>query len=89
MEEEKKLVGKISHYFSKIGVAVIEVTDGLEVGDEISIEGKVTNVRQRIESMEIEHKKIDKAKAGDSVGMKVADRVREKDNVYKIISADE
>jgi len=85
MEEEKKLIGKISHYFTKIGVAVIELTDSLEVGDEISIEGAVTNLRQRVESMEIEHKKIDKAKAGDSIGMKVMDRVREKDNVYKIV----
>lgn len=86
MEEEKKLVGKISHYFSKIGVAVIDLTDTLEVGDEISIEGVITNLRQRIESIEVEHKKIDKAKAGDSIGLKVMDKVREKDNVYKIVS---
>ena len=89
MEEEKILVGKISHYFSKIGVAVIELTDTLAVGDEISIEGRVTNLRQTVESMEIEHKKIDGAKPGDSIGMKVSDKVREKDNVYKIISATE
>lgn len=86
MEEEKKLVGKVSHYFTKIGVAVIDLTDTLEVGDEISIEGAVTNLRQKVESMEIEHEKIDKAKAGDSIGLKVMDRVREKDNVYKIVS---
>lgn len=86
MEEEKKLVGKISHYFSKIGVAVIDLTDTLEVGDEISIEGVITNLRQRIDSIEVEHKKIDKAKAGDSIGLKVMDKVREKDNVYKIVS---
>lgn len=85
MEEEKKLVGKISHYFSKIGVAVIDLTGNLEVGDEISIEGVVTNLRQPVDSMEIEHKKVDEAKAGDSIGMKVMDKVREKDNVYKIV----
>lgn len=86
MVEEKKLVGKISHYFSKIGVAVVELTDKLEVGDEISIEGTVTNLRQLVDSMEIEHRKIDKAKAGESIGLKVTDKVREKDNVYKIVS---
>lgn len=85
MEEGKKLIGKVSHYFSKIGVAVLDLTDTLEVGDEISIEGVATNLRQVIDSMEIEHKKIDRAKAGDSIGLKVVDKVREKDNVYKIV----
>jgi len=84
-EEEKKLVGKISHYFNKIGVGVIELSDTLETGDEISVEGKVTNFKQKIDSMEIEHKKVDKAKAGESIGLKVADRVREGDLVYKVV----
>jgi putative protease len=85
--EEKKLVGKITHYYGKIGVAVVQVTDELNVGDEISIEGPVTNLRQRVESMQIEHEDIQKAKAGDDIGMKVADKVRENDNVYKITAA--
>jgi translation elongation factor EF-Tu-like GTPase len=85
MEEEKKLIGKVVHYFAKIGVAVIELSDALEVGDEIAVEGAVTNIKQTVESMEVEHKKIDKAKAGDSVGLKTIDRVREKDNVYKVV----
>lgn len=84
-DEEKKLVGKISHYYNKLGVAVIELTDSLSVGDIISIEGAVTNVRQTVDSMEIEHEKIRMAKAGDAIGMKVADRVREGDAVYKIV----
>ena len=86
MEEEKKLVGKISHYFSKAGVAVVEVTDTIQSGDEISIEGVVTNFRQKVDSMEIEHEKIEKAKSGESIGMKVIDKVRENDNVYRIVS---
>jgi len=85
--EEKKLVGKIMHYYGKIGVAVVQVTDELNVGDEISIEGPVTNVRQKVDSMQIEHENIQTAKAGDDIGMKVADKVRENDNVYKIVTA--
>ena len=85
MEEEKKLIGKIAHYYSKIGVAVIDLEDELSVGDEISIEGATTIVRQKVESMQVEHKNIETAKAGDSVGLKVIDRVREADAVYKVV----
>jgi putative protease len=85
--EEKKLVGKIAHYYGKIGVAVVQLTDEVKVGDEISIEGAATNVRQKIESMQIEHEDIQTAKAGDDIGLKVVDKVRENDNVYKITTA--
>jgi U32 family peptidase len=84
-EEEKKLIGKITHYYSKIGVAVIELEDELSVGDEISIEGAVTNIRQKVDSMQVEHENIETAGSGDSVGMKVTDKVRENDQVYKIV----
>jgi len=84
METEKKLVGKVSHYFTKIGVAVIELTGTLSIDDNISIEGASTNFTQKIDSMQIEHKNINKAKKGDSIGLKVIDRVREGDLVYKI-----
>jgi len=87
MNEEinKKLVGKITHYFSKISVAIIKLTDELGVGDEILVQGQETNFRQKVESMQIEHENIDKAKAGDEVGLKVIDKVREKDSVYKVL----
>lgn len=87
MEEapvEKKLVGKISHYFTKIGVGVIELSDELKVGDRISIEGATTNVEQKVDSMEIEHEKVQSAGAGQSIGLKVGQRVREGDLVYKL-----
>ncbi len=87
MEEapvEKKLIGKISHYFTKIGVGVIELSDELKVGDRISIEGATTNVQQTVDSMEIEHANMQSAGEGQSVGMKVAQRVREGDLVYKL-----
>ena len=87
MAEEKKLVGKVTHYYNKIGVAVIELEDTLSVGDKISIEGATTNFQQTVESMQIEHKNVETAKKGDSIGLKVVDRVREGDNVYKIIES--
>lgn len=81
---EKKLIGKVSHYFTKIGVGVIELEDGVSVGDKISIEGATTNIQQPIKSMQINHKDVKKAKKGDSIGLRVKDRVRPGDNVYKI-----
>lgn len=81
---DKKLVGKVRHYFSNISVAVIDLTANLKVGDEISIEGSSTNVTQKVDSMQIEHKNVDEAKKGQSIGMKVADRVREGDVVFKM-----
>ena len=82
--EEGKLIGKVTHYFSKIGVAVIELSDTLKVGETIRIVGGETDFDQVIESMEIEHQKIEIAKAGDSVGLKVSQKVREGYKVYKI-----
>jgi len=79
---KKKLVGKITHYFSKINVALVEVSGDLKVGDKISIEGASTNIKQTVDSMQIEHKSVKSASKGQSVGMKVSDRVREGDDVY-------
>jgi len=82
--EEGKLIGKVSHYFSKIGVTVIELTDTLKVGDTIRIVGGETDFEQTVDSMEIEHQKVEKAKVGDSVGLKVNQKVREDYKVYKV-----
>jgi len=81
---EKKLVGTVEHYFSKINVAAINLTDELKVGDSISIEGTTTNFQQKVSSMQIEHNNVETAKPGDSIGLKVEDRVREGDKVYKL-----
>ena len=78
----KKLLGEVSHFFDKICVAVIEVKSPMKVGDRISIEGPQTNFTQTINSIQVEHDKIQMAKAGQSVGMKVANPVRKKDLVY-------
>lgn len=82
---EKVLVGKITHYYPKIGVGVIELEDKLKVGDRISIEGATTSIEQVVESMEIEHEKVEEAGPGQSIGLKVVDRVRKNDKVYKIV----
>jgi len=82
--EELQEVGKVSHFFTKISVAVIELTATVSVGDRILIRGPTTNLEQKIDSMEIEHEKVQTAKAGQSIGLKVKDQVRETDIVYKI-----
>ena len=86
MEEAKILVGKVAHYFQKISVAIVDLTDELKSGDQISVEGPTTNLRQVADSMQIEHDKVDVAKAGQSIGLKVAGPVKEKDNVYKVVA---
>ncbi|MEK6834813.1 MAG: translation elongation factor-like protein [Nanoarchaeota archaeon] len=80
---EAKPIGKVSSYFSNIGVAAIDLTDKLKVGDKIRIKGNTTDFTQTVNSMQIEHKLVNEAKKGSSVGIKVDDRVRPNDLVYK------
>lgn len=84
-ERELREVGRVTHYYSKIGVAVVSLTDTLSVGDRILIRGATTNFEQNVESMQIEHKNVNVAHGGQSIGLKVDQRVREGDKVYKII----
>ncbi|MEM3399805.1 MAG: translation elongation factor-like protein [Candidatus Micrarchaeia archaeon] len=81
---EKKPIGRIKHFFPKISVAVVELSGELKKGDKISIEGATTFLEQSVESMQIEHASVDSASAGQSIGLKVVDRVREGDTVYKV-----
>lgn len=82
-EEEIEEVGRITHFFSKISVAVVELSASLAVGDTIVVKGTNTDFEQTVESMQIEHKNVQRAEAGQSIGLKVAQHVREKDLVYK------
>lgn len=83
MEREK--IGEVFHYFSKIGVAAIRLTDGdLRVGDTIQIQGPTTNLTQVVDSMQIEQNAVASATKGQSVGLKVSEKVREKDLVYRV-----
>ena len=84
MENEKE-VGLVTHFFSKIDVAVIKLKDELNVGDKILFRGSTTNFDQIVKSMQIEHESVEKAKAGQSIGLKVKDKVRENDVVFKEI----
>lgn len=77
-------IGKISHYFAKINVAAVVLKDKLSVGDKIRIKGKQTDFEQIVDSMEIQNKKVDYAVPGDVVGIRVADKVRKKDLVYRV-----
>ena len=82
-DEELIEVGRITHFFSKIDVAVIELKAALIVGDTIVIKGPTTDFEQPVDSMQIEHKNVQRAESGQSIGMKVRQRVRETDIVYK------
>lgn len=84
-EQKLKEVGTVIHYFSKIGVAIVKLSDTLSVGDHILTKGMTTNVEQTVDSMQIEHTSVKKAEAGKSIGLKVGDRVREGDTVYTIL----
>ena len=82
-EEEVVEVGRITHFFTKISVAVVELKAPLAVGDRIVIKGPLTDFEQVVDSMQIEHKNVTRAEARQSIGLKVNQRVREKDIVYK------
>lgn len=83
-QTEEMQVGKVTHYFTKIGVAVIEVTEGsIKVGDEIHIKGHTSDFRQKVSSMQIEHDKVEIAEPGQSIGVKVEQPVRANDLVYR------
>ena len=83
---EEQLIGKITHFFNNINVAVVEITEGeLKVGDKIHIKGATSDFEQEVDSMQVEHENVQEAKAGQAVGMKTVEPVREDDEVYKII----
>ncbi len=81
---EEKPIGKITHYYNKIGVAVVELKDKLKVGDEIHIKGTSTDFKQKVESIQVEHENIKEAKKGDSIGLKVTEPIKEHDIVYRL-----
>lgn len=77
-------VGKVTHYYDKIGVAVVEIVKPLKVGDTIKISGHDKEFTQEITSMQIEHEQIQEAKKGQVIGLKVDQPVKENDEVFLV-----
>ena len=82
MPEER--IGIINDYFAKIGVAGIDLEGALRAGDTIHIKGHTTDLEQVVESLQIEHEQVAEAKQGDAIGIKVKERCRGGDVVYKV-----
>lgn len=83
---EERSVGIVIQYFAKPEVAAIQLTDGeIKVGDNLRFKGATTNFEQKIESMQIDRVPVQSAKAGQSVGIKVKERVRQHDKVFVVV----
>lgn len=80
---EKKPIGEVTHYYDKIGVAVVKFAKAVKVGDSIQFKGAHADFSQTISSMQYDHKSIESAKKGDEVGMKVNEHVKEGDKVFE------
>jgi len=78
-------IGKVTHYYGHISVAILQLSDLLKVGDSIHIKGHTSDFTQEITSMQIEHKDVQEAKAGDLVGTKVGQKTHPNDKVFKVI----
>lgn len=78
-KEKVTVIGAVTHYFPKVNAAVVKLKRPLAIGDTVVIKGSTTKFEQKIESMQIDHVPIMKAKKGDEIGLQVKDRVREHD----------
>jgi len=78
-------IGRVRDFFARVGVAGIDLTGKLKVGDTIHIHGHTTDITQVVDSMQVEHASVEEAGPGDSVGIKVVDRCRGGDHVYKVV----
>ena len=79
-----KLIGEVNHFYNRIGVVVIDLSDSLQVGDQVHFFGRSTDFRQMVQSMQIEHQSISGAGKDQEIAMKVERRVRNHDKVYKL-----
>ena len=80
----EELIGRVSDFFARPVVAGIELTATLKVGDTIHIKGHTTDLEFTVDSLQINNVNVNEAKAGDAIGIKVSDRVRSGDTVYKV-----
>ena len=80
------LIGSVTHFFKGPSVAVVKMTEGeVAVGDEIHFVGHTTDFTERVTSMEVDHKKVERAGVGDEIAIQVVDRARPHDQVYKVV----
>ncbi|HLD15472.1 MAG TPA: translation elongation factor-like protein [Candidatus Nanoarchaeia archaeon] len=80
----EKLIGEVMDYYAKVGVIALKLKDSLKVGDKIRIKGGSRNFEQKVDSMQIQHKKVTSAAKGSDVGIKVSDLCRKGDSVFRI-----
>lgn len=80
----EKEIGTVSSYFSKVGVAAIKLSGPLKIGEKIQIKGHTTDFETKVKSMQIENEKVESAKKGNHIGIKVPERVRPNDKVFLI-----
>jgi putative protease len=80
----EKQIGTVTHYYSRLSVAVLNLTAEIHQGDEIHIRGRITDLQMKVDSLEIEHSQVESAAPGVEVALKVDDYVREGDIVFKI-----
>ena len=83
MSEQETEIGEVMTYYANIGVAAIELTDSVKVGDIIIFRGFTTDLEHKVDSMQIEHESVQDAKSGDQIGIKISGKVRKNDRVYK------
>ncbi len=82
----EQTIGKVSHYFGNLGVAAMQVTGELRVGDQIHVKGHTTDFTQTVDSLEVNHQKVERAGPGEDIAFKVKDRARVGDEVFKVTS---
>lgn len=81
---EEELIGKVTHYFDKIGVAIVELTKTLKVGETLHFLGHDADFNQSVASLQIEHEQVQEAKKGENVGLKVDQKVKEDTEVFRV-----
>ena len=81
--KEEKPIGEVTHFYGHLGVAIVKFKEAVDKGDEVCFRGAHTDFSQKIDSMQYDHKDIDKAEKGQEIGIKVKEKVREGDKVYK------
>lgn len=82
---EGKQIGVVTHFYGNICVAVVDLSDTIEMGDDIHILGRTTDFNQKVKSLQIEHDQVESAEGGMEVALKVERRVRREDKVFKLL----